>query len=684
MKGKSAAFKTAFLQNRTRNILLILVFFALLGYAYVIGFSTVEPASRVLNADTDTFFATNSRDIMMKNGSEVTQTITAKGDFLGFELDFSAVDDTYNGHVQVSLVDLETGSTVYQKTLKVTDLGDDSVEPFYLDQPILGAEGRTYSIVVRTDGQLDKKDRISLGSSSVDTYDGGRCYIDGVKTDGDLHFKEYGSDNLFLLPLYWGFVFFILAAYLILTYFLLLRRLRPQHMFVVCVLSIGALYIFLMTPLSIPDEPAHYDTTYRYSNLLMMKGDAPQEDGNDYILSRASDVKFLQQFTINPALTEYSFINRHIADHTDDNTLVASKAQFVKTTPYVYFPATLGITFARLLNLSSGAVFYAGRICNLLFFAFAGFLAIRKIPFGKMILFAVGLLPMTMQQVSSYSYDAVVFGLAFMFISYSLYAAFGNEDLRRSDIIILCILGAFLAPAKAVYVCLCFLVFLIPKERFEPLKTKSVKHRKAKCIAAILGSSALSFLFFNLMNIITSYVKIETNVLSYGTVPGYTASYLLSHPGRLFMIIRLTLLNNSSYYLESMLGKFLGWLILEVPSIYMYAFFGFLILAAIKIEHEPVFLTNRRKVLLAGIVGSVFALVCAAMLLSFTPMTENSVLGVQGRYFLPVLPLALLFFRNDRIVIKKSMTQLIIFGVWIVQILTVAHMFQWVLLQALI
>lgn len=684
MKEKFAAFRTDFRQNRTRNIILILVFFAMCGYAYVINFSTVVPASQVLNADTDTFFATNTQDLIMKNGSEVSQTITAKGDLLGFQLDFSAVDVTYDGNVQVSLVDTQTDSIIYNKVMPISELGPDAVEPFYLEEPISGAEGNKYTIIITTDGQLTKDDRISLGSSSVDTYGGGCCYIDGEKTDGDLHFEIYGSNNLFLLPLYWGVVAFVLTAYLLLTYFLLQRKLRTQHMFVVSVLSIGALYIFLMTPLSIPDEPAHYDTTYRYSNLLMMKGDAAKQDGDDYILSRASDVKFLQQFTISPALSAYSFINRHIADDTDDTELVASKAQFVKTTPYVYFPATIGITLARLLDLSSGAVFYAGRICNLIFFAFAGFLAIRKIPFGKMILFVVGMLPMTMQQVSSYSYDAVVFGLAFLFISYCLHAAFGNEDLRRSDIIILCILGAFLAPAKAVYVCLCLLVFLIPKERFTPLKLYSAKYRKSKCIAAILGSSALSFLFFNLLNIITNYVKIDANVLSYGTVPGYTASFLLSHPGKLFMIIRLTLLNNSSYYLESMLGKFLGWLILEVPSIYMYGFFGLLILAAIKVEKEPVFLTNRHKVLVAGILGSVFALVCAAMLLSFTPITENSVLGVQGRYFLPVLPLVLLFFRNDRIVIKKSLTQMLIFVVWVVQILTVAHIFQWVLLQALV
>ncbi|MEI8198934.1 MAG: DUF2142 domain-containing protein [Eubacteriales bacterium] len=686
MKDKFAAFIADFRKNRTRNIILLLVFAALVIYAYIISFSMVIPASKVLNADTDTFFSTNIQDISMVSGSEVTQTFTARGDVLGFQLDFSAEDASVQGTVQVSLTDMKTGTEVYRHDMKISDLGADSLESFFLDTPIYEAKGNQYKITITTAGQLAKSDVLVIKSSSVNTYNNGSLSVNGQKNGGDLHFKVFDSDNLFLVPVYWGVVAFVLVAFLILTYLLLLNKLKPQHMFVVCVLSIGTLYIFLMTPLSIPDEPAHYDTTYRYSNLVLMKGDPTPEEGapkGDYILNRPSDVEFLKQFTISPMLKEYKYINRHLLDKVEDNVLVSSKAQLVKTTPYVYFPATFGITVARLLNLSSGAVFYAGRICNLLFFAFAGFFAIRKIPFGKMILFVAGMLPMTMQQVSSYSYDAVVYGLAFLFISYCLHAAFDDTELRRTDIFILCILGALLAPAKAVYVCLCLLVFLIPNERFKPLKMYSVKHRKAKCITAILGSAALSFLFFNLLNIMTNYVKIDTNVLSYGTVPGYTASFLLSHPGKLFMIIRLTLLNNSSYYLESMLGKFLGWLVLDVPSIYMYGFFGLLILSTIKIDQEKVFLTHKHKILILGILGSVFALVCAAMLLSFTPMTENSVLGVQGRYFLPVLPLALLFFRNDRIVLKRSMTQLMIFSVWVLQILTVADIFQWVLLQAL-
>jgi uncharacterized membrane protein len=130
-----------------------------------------------------------------------------------------------------------------------------------------------------------------------------------------------------------------------------------------------------------------------------------------------------------------------------------------------------------------------------------------------------------------------------------------------------------------------------------------------------------------------------------------------------------------------MLGKYLGWLNLEISSLLLYSFFVLLILSAIKEDREKVHLTNRNRVLITFIVGSVFALVCAAMLLSFTPITSGIILGVQGRYFLPVLPLALLLFRNDKLVLKQNLTQHMIFAAWTLQILTFSYIFQWVLYQ---
>jgi uncharacterized membrane protein len=431
-----------------------------------------------------------------------------------------------------------------------------------------------------------------------------------------------------------------------------------------------------MTPLSVPDEPAHFDTTYQYSNVLLFEGPALEDN---QILMRSDDVNFLKEFGNRPTIKGYHYLSDTMLEKIDDSSLVPVDAQLVKTTPYVYFPAAIGITIGRMMGLGSAAVFFMGRFANLIAFALAGFLSIRKIPFGKMVLFVVALLPMTMQQISSYSYDAVVFGLAFLFISYCLHAAFDEEELKRRDIVILSILGVFIAPAKAVYVCLILLVFLIPKERFSPLKMRG--NKKAKSIALVLGASGISFMAFNITNIIMNYLKADQSVLSYGEVPGFTVSYLFSHLGKFFLIVRRTLFYELSYYFESMLGKYLGWLNLEITGLLIYSFFALLILAAIKEDREKVHLTGKNKVLITFIVGSVFALVCAAMLLSFTPITAGIIVGVQGRYFLPVLPLALLLFRNDKFVLKKNMTQHMIFAVWTLQILSIAYVFQWVLYQ---
>ena len=59
----------------------------------------------------------------------------------------------------------------------------------------------------------------------------------------------------------------------------------------------------------------------------------------------------------------------------------------VRTTPLAYLPQALGITLARLLGLGGLGLLYMGRLFNLLFLAGMGYLAMRRMPFGKEVLF---------------------------------------------------------------------------------------------------------------------------------------------------------------------------------------------------------------------------------------------------------------------------------------------------------
>ena len=73
-----------------------------------------------------------------------------------------------------------------------------------------------------------------------------------------------------------------------------------------------------------------------------------------------------------------------------------------------------------------------------------------------------------------------------------------------------------------------------------------------------------------------------------------------------------------------------------------------------KRKQEKMLTTVGDKAVLFGVFGLTVGFVLAGMLFGWTPMVYNYVLGVQGRYFLPVLALPLLIMRTEKIEIDEK------------------------------
>ena len=80
----------------------------------------------------------------------------------------------------------------------------------------------------------------------------------------------------------------------------------------------------------------------------------------------------------------------------------------------------MGITLARALGLGSIGLLFLGRLFNLLFYTGMGYLTMRRMPFGKEVVFGVGLLPMTLNLVSSMSYDVMILAMTAYFTAVCL------------------------------------------------------------------------------------------------------------------------------------------------------------------------------------------------------------------------------------------------------------------------
>ena len=122
-----------------------------------------------------------------------------------------------------------------------------------------------------------------------------------------------------------------------------------------------------------------------------------------------------------------------------------------------------------------------------------------------------------------------------------------------------------------------------------------------------------------------------------------------------------TLIGLGSWYWNTMIGSSLGWLEIPVRGylITILTICLFLSVFSVKEDECAVFSTQRQKTCMGVIVFLGVVLIHLVMFVGWTGLASKQIQGVQGRYFIPLLPLFLLLFRGKGIVLGKHVPSLI-------------------------
>jgi len=120
----------------------------------------------------------------------------------------------------------------------------------------------------------------------------------------------------------------------------------------------------------------------------------------------------------------------------------------------------------------------------------------------------------------------------------------------------------------------------------------------------------------------------------------YSPGYVLGHlPNTLLLVIR-TVVQNTDHYLRTLVGGSLSYYTLDIAWAWVAALYFVLALAALPAGEEELPTGSLRLLCAAAAVLS--ALLVVAGCIAWTPRSSETIYGMQGRYFLPVLPLTLL------------------------------------------
>lgn len=637
------------------------VIFAMSGLIYV---QKVRPES--VKRATDTV-VTMSGNILEIQGSKVLEQefTSTEEEIAGITLMFQQFQQENVGNIYIKLVDLENPDmTTEEAKLDVRTIISQSAFQVEFGNYLEDVKGHRCKIIMTVEFAEDSGNKFGLYTANREDKNV-KLKVDGIESGEPFSFGLIlPEDNSFLKTGFFAVLFIICLLVLGLYYLLFIRKVKVETAFLIIGFSVGILYIFLVKPNSVPDEVTHYSFSVNRSNQMMGKTDLELPSNNEYV-------------QVPTAVEAYRDINTKFFDKGTDedydvNWSVSDDGPF-----YLHVISGLGITIARIFHLSTVAAFYLGRFLNLAFFILCTYFGMKRLPFGKMALFALSLFPMTIHLAASYSYDAIINGMCFFFISYCIYLAFDKEkeSVKWKDMIVLLIWGMLICGSKGgAYIPACAAVLLIPRRKFG--ETKKLVQK----FGALAASCGIWYILLNFSKMQNMAGGSEPYVEWAGEA-GFSLGMLIQSPKHSITMLVNTVWQKADMWLMNLVGKQLGWVdtqrLAETMDVLV---IGFLILFLIGLltessSEKDTAVTGWKRLMLAAAILLSAGMSIMAMWLNWTPVSFPYVEGVQGRYFLPMIPMLIVILKNNTIVLKKNIDMQLAYSVFLLQIPTMLKIF---------
>lgn len=372
-------------------------------------------------------------------------------------------------------------------------------------------------------------------------------------------------------------------------------------------------------------------------------------------------------YTVLPKGTETIIIerdNKDIYKYVDNILLLHQKINYEEKTVVVnqnstaycfvqYIPQVIGILIGKMITQTPLLMAYLARLVNMIICIICMYYAVKIIPFGKNIILVLSIIPIAIEGFSTMSPDGITIAICALFIAYTLSIAFNeNKKCGIKETVLLTLLGAIVSLCKIVYMPLIFLVCIIPKEKFTSKKSRIIS---LSCIIGIGMLCNFIWLIFGSMALLQS----NTNTYMYGqeNATMLKITSLLNNPILYIQKIFYTIGIKANDYFLSLFGGQLEWSESVCMQITPYIVCGICILAAIAEEKTKMIFQKYQKRILLGIVIIITILIFTSLYIQWSDTKLAYIDGVQGRYFLPILPLILLLISSMKIKIKYTNLQ---------------------------
>lgn len=395
------------------------------------------------------------------------------------------------------------------------------------------------------------------------------------------------------------------------------------------------LLVFLVPPFQVPDESQHFFRSYQLSKLEVWSPQQKGIAGSDLPAS----VSELERYFLG---TNERHIRRELPRRRlmetlgemrrpldAERTIFVDLSDIQSYAPLPYVPQAFAIAAGRTLGVGPLGLLYLGRFANALVALLVTTLAISLLPVGRTFALLVALLPMTQFVTASVSPDALTIASALLFTAIVVrFLTDGGWSAWRKSAAFAA--GMVMSILKPVYLPLLFagLGALLGKGKFSSVK---IRH-------AIYWQMAAALLTITLIALWLGSIPASSGAPGReGVNAAGQLAYLADDIFRAARIVVRSIYIKAEFLGQSTVGL-LGWLNLPLPG-WVYLLLGLAFPLSVFGDQRPARLGGAAAAWLVLVAVAVVPPIELALYLGWTPVAAYFVEGVQGRYFIPALPM---------------------------------------------
>lgn len=420
---------------------------------------------------------------------------------------------------------------------------------------------------------------------------------------------------------------------------------KAENWFLFFGLIFGLVFILLTPPFQVPDEQDHFFTAYAISQRQSRSTNSQIPVVFTDMWESVKDMRF--HYYIKTSWSELkSFISTQSYEPRTPVSLYGTRFY----SSLIYFPQAAGIAITKALDFPPLIVFWSGRFFALLFWLLVIYFSLAIIPTFKWVLLLIALNPTSLSVAASYSADSLTNAFSFLMFAVLLKAV--SPDWERINLRRTILLGLTFLPfliLKFPFITQFAMLFLIPLRKF-------IRKRYLWCL--LFAALACVILWFLRIILFSNAPLIGIHENTPGNLP-FQLKFIVAHPIVYLGILKNTLAINFGWYLATFAGV-LGWIDTIIPQPAILLFYSLLIILPF-FDHRPdLFISNRSKIILLAASIAVILGIFTTMYLSWSTVGISTIDGVQGRYFLPIIPVLCLLAYNKRVKVPEKWVTIIV------------------------